>query len=173
MGMGMAWDGPVCLLTGWRAALIGAAAAAALSGCSHLPDWLTGQKQPEQTATVPAAVPAPPQPAPHKPKVKSVARHPEAPVEVASLDPATLVGLRPPAVTRILGAPERTSKDEMSLVWTYGAQDCVLQVYFYPDLNTTDFHVLKYSLAGGDGKPLDAADPCLRKILSAKNDDPR
>lgn len=173
MGMGTGpYHWPGYLSSGRRKALIGAAMAAALSGCAHLPDWLTGQKQPEQTAAAPAAPPAPPPPVVHKPKAKPVARHSEAPVEVASLDPATLVGLRPAAVTRILGAPEKTGKDEMSLVWTYAAQDCVLQVYFYPDLNTADFHVLKYSLAGGDGKPLGTSEPCLREILSARNDEP-
>lgn len=171
MAMGRAWGR---LPFGWRAASLGVSAAVLLNGCAHGPDWLTGHKDTAQQPTTAVAAPAPPPPAPHRARPKPAAHRPEAPppVQVASIDPATLVGLKPVAVARVLGTPERIAKDEMSLVWTYAADDCMLQVYFYPDLNTTDFHVLKYSLAGGDGKPLPAADPCLREILSMKIDDP-
>lgn len=168
--MGMAWGR---LPYGWCAASLGMSAAILLNGCAQMPDWVTGHKDAGQPPDTVAAAPAPPPPAPHKARPKSTAHHADAPpVQVASIDPATLVGLKPVAVARVLGTPERISKADMSLVWTYAADDCMLQVYFYPDLNTTDFHVLKYSLAGGDGKPLPAADPCLREILSMKNDEP-
>ncbi len=170
MAMGRAWGR---LASGWRTVSLGVSAAIFLNGCAHMPDWVTGHKDAGQPPDTVAAAPVPPPPVPHRTRPKSTAHRPDAPpVQVASIDPATLVGKKPVAVTRILGTPERINRDEMSLIWTYAADGCVLQVYFYPDLNTTDFHVLKYNLAGGDGKPLTAADPCMREILSMKIDDP-
>lgn len=170
MAMGRVWGR---LPSGWRIASLCVSAAVLLNGCAHWPDWLTGHKEDAQAPATTVAAPVPPPPVPHKSRSKPAVHRPEAPpVQVASIDPATLVGLKPVAVTRILGTPERISKADMSLVWTYAAADCMLQVYFYPDLNTTDFHVLKYSFAGGGGNPLPAADLCLREILSMKNDEP-
>jgi len=155
----------------WRGVLLGAGLMLALGGCAETPDWLPWHKRAEETP-VQAATPQPPPPEPHKPRPQHrTAPEPKPPVEIAMIDPATLVGMKRPAVTRMLGAPNATSKDEMSLVWTYAADGCALKVYFYPDLKTADFHVLKYTLADEAGKPLDDEAPCRRKLLTVRDRD--
>ncbi|MBU6443570.1 MAG: hypothetical protein KGR48_06635 [Alphaproteobacteria bacterium] len=147
--------------------------ALALGGCAHLPAWLSPQPKAAQQAPPPPVIPRARE-EPHKRKPAAPVRPAEQarpPVQVASIDPHSLVGLTAPAVTQLLGKPGATANDQMSLVWTYAGDGCVLKIYFYSDLKTADFHVLKYSVAGADGAPLADAAPCLRQIQSAKNDD--
>lgn len=159
----------------WRMALVCAGLAAGLSACSHTSAWLPWHKkevppQPQAQAE-PAPPPAHEEPRHRKPVHPASPRKAEAEPQIAMVDPNTLAGLTPPAVTRLLGPPAGTSKDEMSLVWTYTADGCALKVYFYPDIKTSDFHVLKFSLAGADGKPLDADAPCRQKLLALRAND--
>ena len=155
----------------WRGVLLGAGLMLALGGCARTPDWLPWHKPAEETHIQPAA-PQPPVPEPRKPRPqRHTAPEPKPPVAVAMIDPAAMVGMKPPAVTQLLGAPNVTSKDEMSLVWTYAADGCALKVYFYPDLKTADFHVLKYTLADEAGKPLDDEAPCRRRLLAVRDHD--
>ena len=171
-----AWKAHTRLQSRWLAMLLGLATCVVLSGCATLPGWLPWHLSPKPAAAARAAGgSAEPQSAERRPKLRHTARRPEppaeAPVEVASIDPNTLVGLRPPAVSKLMGSPAKTAKDEMSLVWTYATEGCALAIYFYPDLKTTNFHVLKYSFSDADGKPLAPADPCARKLLTARSND--
>ena len=147
-----------------------------LSGCTTTPDWVPWHKP---AAKVEARDEVAPQPEPkrdvrrrHRPP-RPVPHKQEAPAEpqIAMIDPNALVGLKPPAVTHLLGAPAGTTKDEMSLVWTYAAAGCAMKVYFYPDLKTAEFHVLKFTLSDADGQKLDDDAPCRRKLLAQKNND--
>jgi len=150
--------------------------APALGGCAQLSNWFD---QPKAAVHETVEHPAPrareavhrARPAVRRSEPAPAPADQPAPAQVASIDPQSLVGLTEPAVTRLLGAPGQTTKDQMSLVWSYGGEGCVLKVYFYPDLKTAAFHVLKYSVTGADGKPLIDAAPCLRQIQSARNDD--
>jgi len=155
----------------WRRGLIYAGLTLELSGCAHAPAWWPW-RAPERKIAVAPAVPREPPPRARKPHhPHRAARQPAPPIEVAMIDPASLVGLKRPAVTRMLGAPFKTTKDEMSLVWIYAAEGCALRIYFYPDLKTSDFHVLKYTLAGEDGKTLEDDAPCRRKLLAVRDHD--
>lgn len=157
----------------WQGTAVCAVAALTLAGCAHTPDWVPWHKA-EAAQAVPEPAPPrtkshrrkPPRPAPHKTEPPPA----EAP-QVAMIDPNALVGMKPPAVTRLLGTPAGTTKDEMSLVWTYAADGCVMKVYFYPDLKTADFHVLKFTLADPDGNPLADEAPCRRKLLAQRTND--
>ncbi len=156
-----------------RQALVVAGAAALIGGCAHLPNPFAPE---QKNAPAPAAPPAPAvseppqeQPAPAAPR--RPARRTKPPVQTAMIDPNSLVGLKRPDVVRLLGMPTRVAKDELSLIWTYAVEGCALQVYFYPDLKTADFHVLKYTLADADGKALDADTPCRRKLLAIREND--
>ena len=148
--------------------------APALAGCAQLSNWFDQPKAAVHDTIqqpTPRAREAVHRPRPGPRRSEPAPTPADLPAQVASIDPQSLVGLTAPAVTRLLGAPGNTAKDQMSLVWTYGGEGCVLKVYFYPDLKTAAFHVLKYSVAGADGKPLIDAAPCLRQIQSARNDD--
>ena len=171
-------DGRMRLARHGRKALLCAGLAVTLGGCAQLDEWfpwLPWAKPAEQAQAAPEAAPPPPPAEAEKPKpVKRAPAKPAAPPpepEIAMVDPGTLVGLRPGAVGKLLGTPDSIAKQEMSLIWTYSADGCALKVYFYPDLKTSDFHVLKFSLAGEDGKPLDKEAPCRRKLLALKTND--
>jgi hypothetical protein len=149
---------------------------ALLSGCAHTPEWFDWHKAqtPAQTEPAVPAVPAheqrPPRRAPRHTQHNPPPVAPE-PEKVATLEPATLVGKRRSDVTKLLGTPSNIAKEEMSLIWSYEADGCALKIYFYPDLKTSAFHVLKFSLAGSDGKPLDSDAPCRSKLLAVRDHD--
>jgi hypothetical protein len=149
---------------------------ALLSGCTTTPDWAPWSKplKPQSSEHQPA-VPELREPAPRPHHRARTPRHTERKrakePEVAMLDPGTLVGMKPQSVAHALGEPAAITKEDLSLVWTYRADGCALNVYFYPDIKTSDFHVLKFSLAGADGKTLDANAPCRRKLLALREHD--
>lgn len=151
--------------------------ALALGGCAQLSSLFDQPKAATPTETVEVPTPRAREPVRRpRPPVRhhEPARTPAEPPptqQVASIDPQSLVGLTAPAVTKLLGAPGWTAKDQMSLIWTYGGENCVLKVYFYPDLKTAAFHVLKYSVDDANGQPLADAAPCLRQIQSARSND--
>ena len=120
-------------------------------------------------AAVPAPTPRPFHPAP------APLRHP-LPSEAKAMRPRktiiapeSLIGLRPDQVSGQLGRPKKIAKDGPGLVWRYVAAGCGLNVYFFPDLKTNEFHVLKFSLEGADGKALDVNAPCRRQLLALKD----
>ncbi len=148
----------------------------ALGGCAQISNWFDRPKAapPEAIeAPTPRAQPVrrPRPPAPHRSEAAVKPAEPPQTTQVASIDPRSLVGLTAPDVSRLLGAPGKTLMDQMSLIWTYDGEGCVLRIYFYPDLKTAAFHVLKYSVDGANGQPLADAMPCLRQIQSARSDD--
>lgn len=161
----------------WQGTAVCAAVALTLAGCAHTPDWVPWHKAEAAQTAQQQPAPEPPHEETHRRKpTRSAPRKAEVPAtaaepQVAMVDPNALVGMKPPAVTRLLGPPANTTKDEMSLVWTYAADGCVMRIYFYPDLKTADFHVLKFTLADADGKPLADEAPCRRKLLAQRAND--
>ncbi|MDE2462773.1 MAG: hypothetical protein KGO02_03540 [Alphaproteobacteria bacterium] len=158
--------------------------ALALSSCASLNPFATSR--PVVAAPRPLVVrphPQPPAsaiPAP-TPRPYYVAPAPQpylhpAPAEARSarprktmVEPQSLIGLRRGQVARQLGQPHGIAKDGPGLVWRYVAAGCGLNVYFFPDLKTNEFHVLKFSLEGPDGKALDINAPCRRQLLALKD----
>ena len=162
----------------WRIVALNSLLVVMLGGCAtyeKVKTWLSPDVKSRPVAHQPVGPPAPPpvaaQPKPKRPPVRE-AHETKAPEIVASIDPNSLVGLDPPAVERLLGAPTNISKADPSLVWTYVTPDCSFQIFFYPDLKTSSFHALKYAGVGGNGGPIDASQPCIRSILTAKNNGP-
>jgi hypothetical protein len=149
---------------------------ALVGGCTAAPDWAPWTKQPETESrarepAVPELRKPTPRPHHHKSSAHRAERKRVKEPEVTMLDPGTLVGMKPQSVAHALGEPAAIAKENLSLVWTYRADGCALNVYFYPDIKTSDFHVLKFSLAGADGKTLDANAPCRRKLLALREND--
>ena len=163
----------------WRISALSSLLICTLSGCAtyeKVKTWLSPDPPSQPVAQQPVGPPAPPpvavQQRPKRPPPVREAHDPKPPEKIASIDPNTLVGLDPPAVERLLGAPTSSSKADPSLVWTYVTPDCSFQIFFYPDLKTSSFHALKYAGLGGKGDPMDAAQPCIRNILTARTNGP-
>lgn len=157
-----------------------ATAASALSGCAMVSDQFksapsAATPDPKQhvVATVlpnPKQRPKPPVADTHEHDAPADTHdHDPPPVKTASIDPNRLVGLDPPAVEKVLGAPTNVSRSDPSLVWTYVGSGCSFQIIFYPDIKTTTFHALKFLGSDSSGGRLDNSHACIRNILTARN----
>ena len=90
------------------------------------------------------------------------------PVVVA---PAELVGLDFESVLQVLRKPDTVQSSALSIVWTYSEPNCTLQLFFYPDIQSKVFHLLKHDLkAAVDGAA--ERNACMRDIMAVKNDEP-
>jgi len=143
------------------AALLGAM----LASCAALKEAAHPQAARSEAPPTPAPRPKP-APAP-KPPVAKAKENPH-PVRIATIDPDSLIGLPPEEVGRILGAPQKSDRQDIALVWTYNAENCALRIFFYPSIKTSAFQVLKYSGINSRGAPLDAGQPCIRRILTVR-----
>ncbi len=90
------------------------------------------------------------------------------PVVVA---PADLVGFDFSSVLQVLRKPDTVQSSALSIVWTYSEPTCTLQLFFYPDIQTKIFHLLKHDLkSAADGAA--ERNACMRDIMAAKSDEP-
>jgi hypothetical protein len=101
---------------------------------------------------------------PKQPPVPKLAE----PVIVA---PADLVGYDFSSVLQVLRRPDTVQSNALSIVWTYSEPSCTLQLFFYPDIQTKIFRLLKHDLKGAaDGTA--ERNACMRDIMAMKNDEP-
>jgi hypothetical protein len=149
-----------------------------LGGCAVLrdmKDWFSHDTKPPPPVVAAPVTPPPPVPT-QLPKPKPVTHEsakPEKPPEkLAEVDPTSLIGLDPPTVEKLLGAPSKISKSEISLVWTFSAPSCSFQIFFYPDVKTSALHALKYGGVDGNGAQVAMSEQCIRGILTAKTNAP-
>jgi len=86
----------------------------------------------------------------------------------APIDPGRLIGMAPSAVRELLGPPLRVESYDLSREWIYASNGCSFRLFFYPNLNTAAFRVLKYGGNDGNGELMDVSDVCIRHILTAR-----
>ena len=94
----------------------------------------------------------------------------DAAPEPETVVPSELVGFDFPAVLQVLRRPDTVQNSALSVVWTYSQPDCMLQLFFYPDIQTKTFHLLKYDLKDSAGEKPNDTSMCMRRI--ARNDEP-
>jgi hypothetical protein len=91
--------------------------------------------------------------------------------ETVIVQPADLVGFDFSSVLQVLRRPDTVQSNALSVVWTYSEPSCMLQLFFYPDIQTKVFHLLKHDLKGAaDG--VAERNACMRDIMAMKNDEP-
>ena len=90
--------------------------------------------------------------------------------ETAAVAPADLVGFDFPQVLQRLRRPDMVQNSALSIVWTYAQPDCTLQLYFYPDIQTRIFHLLKFDLKDSSGERPNDSSSCMRHM--GRNDEP-
>jgi len=71
-------------------------------------------------------------------------------------------------VRELLGPPLRVESYDLSREWIYTANGCSFSLFFYPNLNTAAFRVLKYGGSDGNGELMDVSDICIRHILTVR-----
>lgn len=154
------------------------AASLSLGGCAALRDvrdWFSRDAKPTPPVIATPVTPPPPVPTQlpkPKPVTHEIAKPEKPPEKLAEVDPSSLIGLDPPTVEKLLGAPSKISKSEISLVWTFSAPSCSFQIFFYPDVKTSALHALKYGGVDGNGAQMATSEQCIRGILTAKTNAP-
>jgi hypothetical protein len=84
------------------------------------------------------------------------------PEPVIDDDPAQLIGMGPATLSAFLGAPQLIRREAPASLWQYTAQDCVLDVVFYPDKGADR---VSYVEARQDGLDLMPARDCLNRLI--------
>jgi hypothetical protein len=91
--------------------------------------------------------------------------------ETVIVAPADLVGFDFSSVLQVLRQPDSVQSNALSVVWTYTEPSCTLQLFFYADIQTKIFHLLKHDLkSAADGAA--ERNACMRDIMVVKNDEP-
>jgi len=126
--------------------------------------------EPPAVADAPRArAAAPRRPAP----TRQASVQPPSPPPVAvprAVEPAELVGFNFDSVLTVLRQPDAVEKNALSVVWTYAGSDCTLQLYFYPDIRTAVFRLLKYELKGVSGEKLNDGGACMQPMMAMRKD---
>jgi hypothetical protein len=102
-----------------------------------------------------------------RPQQLASAAH-ESPARGSTIDPGSLIGMAPAGVRELLGPPGRIESYDLSREWIYASNGCSFRLFFYPNLNTAAFRVLKYGGNDGNGELMDVSDVCIRHILTAR-----
>lgn len=90
--------------------------------------------------------------------------------QVQPIAPGELVGFSFDSVLEVLRKPDTVEKNALSVVWTYAEADCTLQLYFYPDIQTTVYHLLKYDLKSAKGEKLSDTGACMQPLMAMRKD---
>jgi len=165
-----------------RSLVLPVVAVAALSACAQ------GDQRDFNVAAVPQSTvrteapelpPLPPDtvPVPGSKPVTGTAFMTSGPVNVEEfkspqLDPKKLVGLNFEQIQGLLGEPSGRGERPPGKVWTYSTDSCVLNVFFYADINTREFRALTYEIDDGKAREFDstkrneeASDQCLQQLM--------
>jgi len=115
----------------------------------------------------PARNAMPRRPAPPR---QASAQPPSPPAAPRTVEPAELVGYNFDSVLAVLRQPDAVERNALSVVWTYAGSDCTLQLYFYPDIQTSVFRLLKYELKANSGEKLNEGAACMQPMMAMRKD---
>ncbi|MGH6933562.1 MAG: hypothetical protein ACREEE_14140 [Dongiaceae bacterium] len=145
----------------WRVALL--SILIGVAGCS----WMDNRKVPiarsvtlgQETAEreVPSAPPLPVQ-------LPIPSRKPAELAALWSFDPKQLIGLGFRDAEALLGEPVWRGERPPAKVWTYSGENCVLNIFFYADINTREFRSLTYEIK--DGSPAEEEEQLTNQCLA-------
>jgi hypothetical protein len=127
-----------------------------------------------------APPPAPPRTASLLPPRPPAVRNPVVPApkpaapkqDVPTIAPGELVGSDFNSVLQVLRKPDMVQSSALFVVWTYSQAACTLQLFFYPDIQTKIFRLLKYDLKSDAGEKTADRSACLHDMMAVKNDEP-
>lgn len=116
----------------------------------------------------PAPKPAPPRRV-ARPRVRANRSAPPQPSS-NSMAPAELVGFEFDSVLKVLRKPDSVQKNALSVVWVYSDAGCRLDLFFYPDIETAKFHLLKYELRKQEGERAVDNSACMQQFMTTRSD---
>ena len=100
----------------------------------------------------PERVEAPP-PLPQRKPADQVAELTTQAGEAPGPDIEKLVGLDFDATQALLGAPALDEVQPPARVWAYNGTGCVLNIFFYPNVDGQSYRALTYEVKGAEGSP--------------------
>jgi hypothetical protein len=127
------------------------------------------QRMRTASAKPPSTPPARPPVAPAKKPTPPPAAAKE---EIPTVAPGELVGSDFAGVLQVLRKPDTVQSSALSVVWTYSQAACTVQLFFYPDIQTKVFRLLKYDLKSDAGEKTADRSACLHDIMAVRNDEP-
>jgi hypothetical protein len=130
---------------------------------------MTEASEPQVASEMPPAPNAMPRrPAPNR----QASAQPTNPPATAprTIEPSELVGYNFDSVLAVLRQPDAVERNALSVVWTYSGSDCTLQLYFYPDIQTAVFRLLKYELKRSSGERLNDGGACMQPMMAMRKD---
>ena len=60
-------------------------------------------------------------------------------------------------IQSLLGEPSGRGEKPPGKVWTYSTDSCVLNVFFYADINTREFRALTYEIDNGKARQFNSS----------------
>jgi hypothetical protein len=102
--------------------------------------------------------------------VPPAGREPPA-TRIVRIQPAELVGFDFSSIREVLRRPDDVQSSALSVVWVYSESMCTLRLFFYPDIQTRTFHLLKYDVRGMSGERLNDSSLCMQKLAAARKDE--
>ena len=93
----------------------------------------------------------------------------EAPLEEQPTDLQIdqLVGLDFDATQALLGEPVLDEVQAPARVWAYSGSGCVLNIFFYPNVDGSTYRALTYEVKGGDDS-VEFRERCFAELLSER-----
>ena len=85
--------------------------------------------------------------------------------------PGELVGSDFATVREVLREPDDVQSGALTVVWTYSESSCILRLFFYPDIQTRIFHLLKYNVKSTSGEKLNDSSLCMQQLAAARKDE--
>jgi hypothetical protein len=149
---------------------VSAPAAQAEEPMVAMPPMMEEPPNPEVASMAPPPIPRmAPRPPPRRPPPAAPPAPPRVP---ETLPPPVavnmLIGSDFTAVRQIFRSPDTIQNSNLSVVWIYSPPGCTLQLFFYPDISTTTFRLLKYDFRSAAGEVLMSGDPCMQQMLTIR-----
>jgi hypothetical protein len=107
---------------------------------------------------------APPARRPPAPRASPAPKEPlPAPAPMPNVAMSDLIGADFDSVLRVFRRPDNVQNNALSVVWVYSPPACTLQLFFYPDIQTSIFHLLKYDWKNAAAE--NSENECMQNIL--------
>ena len=126
---------------------------------------------PAQMASVerppPSMIPPRPRPPPVTTPRPKPSEPPPPPPSIPDMN--TLIGADFDGILNVFRSPDTVQKNALYVVWIYSPPGCTLQLFFYPDIRTTQFHLLKFDLKSTLRDVPTDGPQCMQGILAPEH----
>ena len=149
----------------FRPLLTAAFAALSLMGCAELSGSGKGDPEsagPRENLSIPDQLVILPVVEPERPLPPTPRRKPHLPDVSWQID--GLIGMDFVGTEWLLGAPALETVQPPAKIWSYNGSGCVLNIFFYPQVNGGEFRALTYEVKGAQDSE-DLSRRCFSELM--------